>query len=125
MSLTCRALRRLANAAFVGAKTVSWSPLVSAALTAGSAQPTASTRVENVSGMLDAMPTIVPDDLAGGTTGDAANVAGTIESRRAPAPTRAMSLRIPCFLLGTIRVQPLCKVCARNKTKRGGRVNRL
>src|SRR4051794_13268768 len=102
MSLTSSALRRPANAAFVGAKTVSCSPLVSAAATAGSAQPTASTRVENVSGMLEAIPTIVPDDFDGGTTGDAANVAGTIESRRAPAPTRAMSLRIlvlpPCTL---------------------------
>jgi hypothetical protein len=44
--------------------------------------------------MLEAIPTIVPDDFDGGTTGDDASVAGTIESTRAHAPTRAMILRI-------------------------------
>src|SRR5215204_3898593 len=81
------------NAASVGAKTVNCWPLVSAVTTAASAQRTAATSVVKLP-LATAIPTIEPDDRDGGTTGEAASVAGTSDSRRAPAPRRAMSFRI-------------------------------
>src|ERR1044072_3548716 len=73
------------NAASVGAKTVSCSSLVRAAPTAGSAHPTAATRVVK-SPFATARPTTEPDDRDGETTGEAARAAGASESNSAPAP---------------------------------------
>src|SRR6188768_2984399 len=86
------------NAASVGAKTVSCWPLVKALATAGSAQPTAATRVVKLP-FATAIETIVPDDFDGPTTGDAASVAGTSESSRAPAPIRETTFRIRGLLV--------------------------
>jgi hypothetical protein len=66
--------------------------------------------------MLEAIPTIVPDDLDGGTTGDAARAAGAIERSRAPVAMRVTILRISCLLLvagqiGPRRDAPVSRVC--------------
>src|SRR5512135_1681873 len=82
------------KAASVGANTVSCSPLVRASATAGSAQPTAATRVVKLP-FATAVPTIVSDDRDGGTTTLAAEATGTAAANIMPASASApMDLRI-------------------------------